>query len=223
MGEDDIVRLVDRLDRDGVDMRADAAGLLAVLSRLISRWNEDVNLVSRKDIARLVSYHFYDSASVLPLLRPRRSMHVLDIGGSNGLPGLVLFAASPHLRLTICDSKLKRRGFMDEACVAMGEGASYELGRVDSKAFRADHAQRFDVIVARAVTDFRTLLKWCMPLLKPGGRVVAYKGSRCLEEVRQAEKMLVACGVSLLAVMGSPWADDCNPLRLFAIAGSRLQ
>lgn len=219
--EGDIAQLVDRLGKDRVEVKAGAVGLLEGLSRLIQRWNKAVNLVSRKDIERLVSYHFCDSASVLPLLRPDRSIEVLDVGGSNGLPGLVLFAASPHVTLTICDSKLKRQAFMEEACREMGQGASYQVGRVDSEAFQSERAGHFDLIVARAVTRLHTLLKWCIPLLKPGGRIVAYKGSRCLEEVKQAEKVLLGCGGSLLAVIGSPWADLCNPLRLFAIAGKR--
>ena len=83
------------------------------------------------------------------------------------------------------------------------------------------HREAFDLIVARAVTTLRSLYKGCMPLLRPGGRIVAYKGSRCLEEVRQAEAWLLKRGGDRLVVIDSPWAKECNPLRMFAIAGKR--
>jgi 16S rRNA (guanine527-N7)-methyltransferase len=217
--EEGIVHLVDIVSRSGVEVRAGAGDLLILLSSLIVRWNSKVNLVSRKDIARLVSYHFCDSASVLPLLRPDRDIQALDIGGSNGLPGLVLAALSPHLKVTVCDSKVRRRGFMEEACRELDVGARFEQGRVDDKAFRTQHSGFYDLIVARAVTTLRTLYRWCMPLLAPGGRIVAYKGSRCLDEVRQAEGRLLKGGGTRLVVIDSPWAEECNPLRMFAIAG----
>jgi 16S rRNA (guanine527-N7)-methyltransferase len=217
--EKEIMDLVDKVRRSGIDVRPGAGDLLARLAGLVVRWNRKVNLVSRKDIARLVSYHFCDSASVLPVLRPGRDVKALDIGGSNGLPGLVLAALSPHLKVTVCDSKVRRRDFMEEACRELGVGARFEQGRIDDKKFRTSYDRFFDLIVARAVTTLRTLYKWCMPLLAPGGRIVAYKGSRCLEEVKQAQSRLLRGGGDRLVVVGSPWSAECNPLRMFAIAG----
>jgi 16S rRNA (guanine527-N7)-methyltransferase len=217
--EDVIVDLVDNVTSSGVEVRTGAGDLLTTLSDLITRWNRKINLVSRKDIARLVSYHFCDSASVLAVLRPDRDLDALDIGGSNGLPGLVLAALSPYLKVTTCDSKVRRRDFMEEACHELDVGARFVQGRVDDEVFRTRHREAFDLIVARAVTSLRMLMRWCMPLLRPGGRIVAYKGSRCLEEVRQAEPWLLKGGGDRLVVIGSPWAEECNPLRMFAIAG----
>ncbi|MGD8628659.1 MAG: class I SAM-dependent methyltransferase, partial [bacterium] len=68
-------------------------------------------------------------------------------------------------------------------------------------------------------TKLKQLLKWCLPLLAPGGRLVAYKGSRCLEEIKQAEKYFWSHSGRYVIVAGSPWAEQCNPLRLFTISG----
>jgi 16S rRNA (guanine527-N7)-methyltransferase len=216
--ENEIRQLINLVEMSGVDVRPGADLTLGELTGLIDRWNKSVNLVSRKDIARLVSYHFCDSASLLPILKPRRDMAVLDIGGSNGLPGMVLAGLSPFLHLTVCDSKRKRRGFLDEAQTELNIAIQYEIDRADSAGFVSAYRDRFDLIVARAVTELRQLFKWCMPLLKPGGCLVAYKGSRCLEEAGRAERPLIKYGGRLLAVVGSPWAEECNPYRLFAIA-----
>ena len=214
---EDVVSLVDLLQREGVSLRDSAVDRLASLSCTIEHWNKAVNLVSRQDIGRLVSYHFCDSASLLPIMRPAREIDVLDVGGSNGLPGLVLASLSPYVRVLICDSRKKRQTFLEQACKDFGGVVSFKVARVDGKAFQDEYAAMFDLIVARAVTKLRHLLRWCMPLLKPGGCLAAYKGSRCLEEVRQAESYIWAHGGVLVTILRSPWADRCNSMRLFAI------
>jgi 16S rRNA (guanine527-N7)-methyltransferase len=212
--------MLDRLEQVGIKVLPEAEIRLMELGRHIRHWNNMLNLVSRKDIDRLESYHFCDSASLLPLLAVEKPSRLLDVGGSNGLPGLVLAAVSPYISTHICDSRRKRSGFLDEACGLLGGEAVYEVGRVDSPDFLERHRNGFDLIVARAVTRFRLLLKWCIPLLAPGGRLVAYKGSRAREEVGQAQKYLWAHGGRQVLVAGSPWADWCNPLRIFTIAGT---
>jgi 16S rRNA (guanine527-N7)-methyltransferase len=205
------------VDRD-VRVRDGAVERLAGLAGLISRWNQAMNLISRKDVGRLVSYHFADSISVLPIISPQRGIRVLDIGGSNGLPGLAIGAVCPDLDLLICDGRKKRAAFLEEACAAVGPGSGFEIGRVDDREFIARHPESFDLIVARAVTGLKLLLKWCLPLLKPGGALVAYKGSRCGSEAAAARKYFFSNGGSLLVVMSSPLEDRYNPLRKFAIA-----
>jgi 16S rRNA (guanine527-N7)-methyltransferase len=219
----DIACLLGLLEDSGVETRRETGDLLGALCDSIERWNKAVNLVSRKDIQRLVSYHLCDSASILPILRLNSAVAMLDIGGSNGLPGLAISAISPYVAVTVCDSKLKRRGFLEEACAGLGSGAVFELARADSDDFRSEHTESFDIVVARAVTKLKQLIRWCMPLLRPGGYLVAYKGSRCPAEAEQAEAELIRTGGNLLTVIGSPWAEVCNPLRVFAIAGKGLE
>ena len=211
--------MITMLDQSGVGIREGAGESLVRLDGLIRKWNERVNLISRKDISRLVSYHFCDAASLLPVIKPEASINLLDLGGSNGLPGLVLAALSPNIQVTVCDSRQKRKGFMDEACAAIGKSASHVIARVDSDTYRTANMERFDIIVARAVTRLKLLLKWCLPLLRPGGYIAAYKGSRCVEEVKQAESYLWAHGGNLVMVLGSPFSSKCNPMRQFAIVG----
>ena len=55
---EDIEDLLDRIGESGVIRRHDAQQRLGGLSEHIYRWNKVVNLVSRKDVNRLVSYHF---------------------------------------------------------------------------------------------------------------------------------------------------------------------
>jgi 16S rRNA (guanine527-N7)-methyltransferase len=211
--------MLDLLRSSGVDPAPEAKSRLAELSRRIRHWSNMLNLVSRKDIDRLETYHFCDSTSVLPVLDLDGPVKLLDVGGSNGLPGLVLAAASACISTHICEPRRKFKGFLEAACGIMDDRATYELDRVDNPSFIERHTGAFDLIVARAVTRLKQLLKWSIPLLAPGGRLVAYKGSRCLDEVGQAEKYFWNHGGRHIVVAGSPWAKSCNPLRIFTIAG----
>ena len=214
----EVKELIDVMSDSGVNVRDGAAGRLTGLAGLITRWNQAMNLISRKDTARLVSYHFGDSMSLLPIISPKRRIRVLDIGGSNGLPGLVMSSVCPDVEVFICDSQKKRTGFLEEACAAVGRGNGFEIGRVNDREFLRRHADSFDLVVARAVTGLPALLKWCLPILKPGGALAAYKGSRCADEVAAARKYFFAHGGCLLTVMESPLKERYNPLRKFAIA-----
>ena len=67
-----------------------------------------------------------------------------------------------------------------------------------------------DVVTARAVAPLERLARWCLPLLKPGGQLVALKGESALEEMeRDAEAVrraggsrqrVVSCGADVLEV-----------------------
>jgi 16S rRNA (guanine527-N7)-methyltransferase len=213
-----VEELIESMSVSGVNVRPDATARLTRLAGLIEHWNRAVNLVSRKDTGRLVSYHFFDSASLLPLLRPSREISVLDVGGSNGLPGLVLSALTPGMHVLVRDGRSKRASFLDEACRDAVPGNRFEIGRVDEDGFRAQYRESFDLIVARAVTKLKLLLRWCMPLVKPGGSIAAYKGSRCTSEISAARKYFFANGGRLLASVDSPLKEHYNPLRKFALA-----
>lgn len=216
--EIEIAGLLDAMREANVRVRDGAEAGLARLAALISRHNRAINLISRRDIGRLVSYHFFDSASLLPLILPERKIRVLDVGGSNGLPGLVLASICSEVEVTIRDGRAKRAAFLEEACAVAGPGNRFEVGRVDDKEFVVRNGESFDLIVARAVAGLRLLLKWCLPLLRPGGVVAAYKGSRCTSEVAAARKSFFSSGGIVLAVAGSPFGERYNPLRKFAIA-----
>jgi len=217
----EVSELLQIMRSSGVIVGEHAERALLDLASLIEHWNKHINLVSRRDIGRLVGYHFFDSASLLPVLRPGRDIRVLDVGGGNGLPGLVLSAICPGISLLICDGRSKRREFLEQACAAVGPDNGFHIGSVNERQFRSMHAESFDLIVARAVTALGLLLKWCLPLLKAGGVLAAYKGSRCAAEVRAAGKQFFAGGGDGLAVVRSPWEKRCNPLRKFAIALKR--
>jgi 16S rRNA (guanine527-N7)-methyltransferase len=90
--------------------------------------------------------------------------------------------------------------------VAGAEDAEYALdlrvmrGRAEDGAIRIA-LQGSDIVVARAVAPLGRLARWALPLLRPGGRLLAIKGSSADEEIRRdADEVRAAGGVDIRVV-----------------------
>jgi 16S rRNA (guanine527-N7)-methyltransferase len=57
------------------------------------------------------------------------------------------------------------------------------------------------VVTARAVAPLDRLIGWTVPLLAPGGRLVALKGASAEEELRSAAPVVLAAGLTDLSVV----------------------
>lgn len=51
-----------------------------------------------------------------------------------------------------------------------------------------------DAAVSRAVAALDKLTKWSMPLIRPNGRMLAIKGERAHDEVREHRRVMIASG-----------------------------
>jgi 16S rRNA (guanine527-N7)-methyltransferase len=130
---------------------------------LLTRWNDAFNLVSRRDVSRLVPRHVLDSLSLLPHLVGRR---VLDLGTGAGLPGLPLAIAAPAIAFTLLDRSERRLKFARQAVIEL-ELANVEVECRSLDEFRPDVA--FDTVVVRAVGTPRRLWRTLERVLAPTG------------------------------------------------------
>ena len=124
-------------------------------------------------VADPVDEHIADALSALPYLgAPGR---LADIGSGAGFPGLVLAAALPASRVTLIESQRRHAEVSERLRVAAGlRNAGVVSDRVESVPFR----ESFDVVTARAVAPLAVLVEYAAPLLRIGGRLVAWKGAR---------------------------------------------
>jgi 16S rRNA (guanine527-N7)-methyltransferase len=146
-------------------------------------------LIGPREVPRLWDRHLVNCA-LLGLAIPE-GVTVCDIGSGAGLPGLVLALRRPDLALTLVEPLLRRTTFLSEAVEALG------LGNVEVVRERAEalHGLRtFDVVTSRAVAPLDRLARWSLPLVAPGGMLLAMKGSSAPVEVVQAQKVIHKLG-----------------------------
>jgi 16S rRNA (guanine527-N7)-methyltransferase len=145
-----------------------------------------------------------DCLVLLPWLGDAR--RVIDVGSGAGLPGLPLKLARPDIELTLIEANRARAAFLVQAVARLG------LDSVDVVADRAENAGRdpryreaFDLAVARAVAPMPVLAELTLPLLRPGGRLLAMK-TGATRELESAAAAIAELGGELSAVEAAPSA-----------------
>lgn len=146
-------------------------------------------LLGPREVPRLWDRHVLNSAVVATLLSPGEA--VVDVGSGAGLPGIPLALARPECTVVLLEPLARRAAFLDEVVDDLGLAPRVSVVRARAE----DHVRersRYDVAVARAVAPLDRLAGWCVPLLKPGGRLLALKGERAEAEVAAAPPALRA-------------------------------
>ncbi|HSI27175.1 MAG TPA: 16S rRNA (guanine(527)-N(7))-methyltransferase RsmG [Aeromicrobium sp.] len=159
-------------------------------------------LLGPREAPRLWERHVLNSAVVLPGVP--RDARVADVGSGAGLPGLVWAIARPDLKVTLIEPLLRRSIFLDEVVEELG------LQNVTIARARAqDVHQRFDVVTARAVARLDRLGELCLPLVKPGGVLLAMKGQSAEQEVAMWTEALRRAGATDIVV--TAYGEDTSP------------
>lgn len=163
----------------------------------------DHGLIGPREVPRLWTRHILNCAVVgdpaLDLVPA--SVRVADVGSGAGLPGLVWAIARPDLEIVLIEPLLRRSGFLTAATERLGltDRVTVLRGRAEDLV-RQSTWQPVDVVTARAVAGLEKLLAWTIPLLAPGGRLVALKGSSASQEVADADALARSLGVTDLRV-----------------------
>lgn len=135
---------------------------------------------------------------------------VADVGSGAGLPGLVWAIIRPDIRVVLIEPLLRRSVFLAEATaeLALSDRVQVRRGRAEDVA-RDPTWQPADVVTARAVAPLERLVGWTVPLLAPGGRLIALKGSSASAELAESRAQATAVGLIQLEVreLGAGVAD----------------
>jgi 16S rRNA (guanine527-N7)-methyltransferase len=144
---------------------------LQYFCELVYAKNEVLNLISRKDIDRIVEAHLLPSLAIFKNNPFTRHSTVLDIGTGGGFPGLPLAIVTPLVHFTLIDSIGKKIRAVEEFVSALG------LKNVACINDRIENLHRkYHFIAGRAVTnsdDFYILAK---PHLKSNGKIFYLTG-----------------------------------------------
>jgi 16S rRNA (guanine527-N7)-methyltransferase len=165
--------------------------------------SDELGLLGPRELDKIWSRHILNSAVVAELVGPGEL--VADVGSGAGLPGIPMAIAAPDTDFVLIEPMDRRASWLQEVVDEL------DLENVEVVRARAEEVEgeQFEVVTARAVAALDKLLRLCVPLLKPGGRVIALKGSKAPEEILEAKKLekkfkiasfeIVVCGEKFLA------------------------
>lgn len=168
---------------------------------LLATHGVERGLIGPREVDRLWDRHLLNSAVIGELIPDRA--RVVDLGSGAGLPGIPLALIRPDLDITLVEPMARRVSWLDEVVAALRLPVRVIRGRAEEPAVK-DRVGGADVVTARAVAPLARLSEWSLPLLRPGGLLIAIKGVSARTEV---ERDSVAVGV---AGGGIPRIETCG-------------
>lgn len=162
---------------------------------ILVRENAQYNLTAITEEDEAAVKHYADSIAALTAIQVPAHAALIDVGTGAGFPGIPLKIMRPDIRLTLMDSTRKKTDF--------GIMCIEELGLKDTRSIHmraedmgqsASHRGKYDLATARAVAPIRVLAEYMLPLLKPNGMMLCWKGPSAGEEMEEATNAFTLLG-----------------------------
>lgn len=162
----------------------------------------DHGLVGPREVPILWERHLLNCAVLAELIPPQ--VHIADVGSGAGLPGVVLAVMRPDLKVTLIEPLQRRVTWLENTIDCL------ELTNVDIRRARAQQVSGLaaDIVCSRAVARLDRLLGWNLPLVKPGGEMLALKGASAQDELNEVSAQLrrarivssevIRCGIGVV-------------------------
>jgi 16S rRNA (guanine527-N7)-methyltransferase len=166
-------------------------------------WNAKFNLTAITDLEGVQVKHFLDCLAAIPVLAgefknpplAQRFLRCIDVGSGAGFPGLPLKLALPNLSWTLLDGTGKKVTFLRALVTQLGlDGVSVVQGRAEELGRQAAYREQFDLVTARAVAPLNILVEYLLPLTRPGGVALIYKGASAPQEFMEARRAIELLG-----------------------------
>lgn len=174
-------RLKRRARAANVPLDAPLVDKLETYYQLLTKWNAKINLTA----FRLVpegEEGAIDRLLIEPVVAaryiPENARTLLDAGSGGGSPAIPLKLASHNLHLRMVEVKTRKAVFLREAVRELGlRDAEVETTRFEELLPRAELHEALDLVSIRAVrVETRTLLT-LQAFLRPGGKLLLFRGS----------------------------------------------
>lgn len=166
--------------------------LLALLHAIV---DDPTAPTTVRDPSRFVDDHLADSLVALELSQVRSARSIADLGAGAGFPGLPLAIALPDTAVVLVESNRRKCAFIANAAAAAG------VANAESTCTRAESwpvgIGRFDVVTARALAPLSVVAEYAAPLLRVGGALIAWRGSRQPEDEKSAELAAAELGLEI--------------------------
>lgn len=201
-----------------------ATALLRAYAGRLSAATARVNLTALRRPAEIEQRHLGESLALVRLLQEAGMLPpcsaVIDVGSGGGLPGIPLAIVRADLRVTLLEATAKKAAFLRDTVAQLGLASVAVLAaRAEDAGHDPDQREQYDVAVARAVAPLNVLAELMLPLVRPGGRMAAVKGSRVHEEVAVGAAAVERCGGRIERVL--PLGGD-TPHPLFVVLAAKV-
>ena len=170
---------------------------------LLSSAGVERGLIGPREVPRLWDRHLLNCAVAVPLVPA--DADVIDVGSGVGLPGIVWAIARSDLRVTCLEPLQRRATFLEEVVTELDLTDRVHVVRARAEDIVRGRGPvtslRAQVVTARAVAPLERLAGWTVPLVQPGGELLALKGRSAAEEVQASATVLERLGIVSIEVV----------------------
>jgi 16S rRNA (guanine527-N7)-methyltransferase len=183
--------LATMLAAEGIEFESAQAELLDRYRGLLWAWNEKINLTRHTTLEKFVSRDVIDSWQLTKLLE--LGARVLDVGTGGGVPGVVMAILRPDLKISLCESTVKKARAVEEMVAELAIPAKVYACRAEEVL----EMSTFDSVVARAVAGLPKVLTWLRPHWDAIDQLLLIKGPAWTEERAEARHAGLLHGLEL--------------------------
>ncbi len=174
-------RLARRARAAGVSLDAVLVQGLETYYQLLAKWNAKINLTAFR-LTPDGDDQAIDRLLIEPVVAARyvhdNARTLLDAGSGGGSPAIPLRLASPQLALRMVEVKTRKAVFLREAVRALNfRNVDVETSRFEELLSRPELHEAFDLVSIRAVRIETRTLNTLQAFLKPGGRLMLFRGA----------------------------------------------
>ena len=127
----------------------------SMLKAIYENWNQEINVISRKDIDNINLRHVLHSMSIAKFIKFKKQTKILDLGTGGGFPGIPLAILFPDCNFILVDSVKKKITVVDNVVKEL------KLNNVISYCSRVEELDlKFDFLVTRAVAKMPKIINW---------------------------------------------------------------
>ncbi len=128
---------------------------------------------------------------------------IVDVGSGTGVPGLVLALARPARHVDLLEASLRKATALADIAATLGAAnVAVIRARAEDHA-RGDGRDRYGLAVCRALAPPPVATELCLPLLRPGGRLLIWAGSVEESRVRAVAEAVGGALERVVAVAGA--------------------
>ncbi len=171
------------------NLTADQKQKFTALYDVYKEWNDQINVVSRKDFDSFYEKHVLHSLGIAEVIQFQPGTEILDVGTGGGFPGIPLAIMFPESDFYLVDSIGKK------IKVVNGVKEALNLTNVFAGQKRAEELkQQFDFVVSRAVTQMPKFIPWVQNKFKKKGQngypngIFYLKGGDLTEELKPVKR-----------------------------------
>lgn len=198
-------------DYAGINLTDNMLENLQQYYELLIEWNQKINLTAITEKSDVYLKHFADSIYGAKYFK--QNSVVCDMGTGAGFPGLVLKIVRPDLKVILVDALDKRVKFLNEVINTLQLNNIQAIHfRAEDKLFKDKYLNSFDHVTARAVAKMSTLSEYCLPFVKVGGEMLAYKSDKINDELYESKKAIEVLGGGKIDVLKYQLNEDTERL-----------